>query len=274
MQQVCNRLAVPAPLQAIMTRGQQYASVSDIVAAKDEMKIAKVAQQHGSAPTRSSIIAMLIYLNMQLHLASSLTDDNIRAIADDLTNNPEIKWWLTLADVQMLCRNILNGTYAHYYNRFGLDTFYECFNKYCNERNNIHRNQAESHPKPDPYVLEEVDLSYHLEDGRLVVHEKQPEKKRPQRYLYNAKGEIVGNNPAYWASFGIRHEMSSEDIEEMNRSNKFQQRVCQIIDRDHCDYLTAILRATEEERKENGELSVRSKPTTPTNFDDPNAGND
>lgn len=236
-----------------MTRGQQYAAISEIVANPAELKIAKVAQQQGSAPTRSSIIAMLIYMNMQLHLASSLTDDNIRAIADDLTNNPDIKWWLTLADVQLLCRNILNGTYAHYYNRFGLDTFYECFNKYCNERNDIHRNQAESNtPKPDPAVLAEVNLGYHIgEDGQLVIHERKPEKPRPPRYLYNAKGEIIGNNPAYWASFGIRHESTPEEIEEMNRSNQFQQRVCQIIDRDHCDYLTAILRATEEEKAEN-----------------------
>lgn len=232
-----------------MTRGQQYAAVSDIVAAKDEMKIAKVAQQQGSAPTRSSIIAMLIYMNMQLHLASSLTDDNIRAIADDLTNNPEIKWWLTLADVQLLCRNILNGAYAHYYNRFGLDTFYECFNKYCNERNDIHRNQAESHPVPDPAVLEEVNLGYHIgENGQLVVHEKKEQPKRPNRYIYdNGK---VRENPDFWASYNVRREKSPEEIEHMNRSNKFQELICQIIDRDHCSIADAILRATEEEKGE------------------------
>lgn len=245
---MCNRLAVPAQLQAIITRAQSYAAIGDIVANGEEMKIAKVTQQQGSAPTRSSIIAMLIYMNMQLHLASSLTDDNIRAIADDLTNNPEIKWWLTLADVQMLCRNILNGTYAHYYNRFGLDTFYECFAKYCNERNDIHRQQAESHPVAAPAVLEEVNLGYHLgDDGRLVVHEKKEQPKRPNRYIYdNGK---VRENPDFWASYGVRREKSPEEIEHMNRSNKFQERICQIIDRDHCSIADAIIRATKEEKE-------------------------
>lgn len=182
-----------------MTRGQSYAAVSDIVSAKDEMKIAKVAQQHGSAPTRSSIIAMLIYMNMQLHLASSLTDDNIRAIADDLTNNPEIKWWLTLADVQMLCRNILNGTYAHYYNRFGLETFYECFGKYCAERNAVHFYEADKETsKPDPDVLHEVGYKVD-EHGNLVVPEEVKQKTLPPPlYLYSADGKKRRDNPAAW----------------------------------------------------------------------------
>lgn len=247
-----------------MTRGQQYASVSDIVAAKDEMKIAKVAQQHGSAPTRSSIIAMLIYMNMQLHLASSLTDDNIRAIADDLTNNPEIKWWLTLADVQLLCRNILNGTYAHYYNRFGLDTFYECFTKYCNERTDIHRNQAESHPKPDPAVLEEVNLGYHLgKDGQLVVENRKPLERKPLRYRYDDKGNIIGENPEYMEKYVNQRfrehqkshpEATPEELDKINRGNRVMNRMREIMKENPAvDYAEAILRATEEERKENVE---------------------
>jgi hypothetical protein len=236
-----------------MTRGQQYAAVSDIVAAKDEMKIAKVAQQQGSAPTRSSIIAMLIYMNMQLHLASSLTDDNIRAIADDLTNNPEIKLWLTLADVQLLCRNILNGTYAHYYNRFGLDTFYECFNKYCNERNAVHHLLADKKQVAEPEVLEEV--GYKMDThGNLIVPEKLQgvAKKKPMRYLYNEKCEIVGENPAFWGK--VRQEKSRDEMAKINKSNRVMELTRALLKADPTlGYLKAVELAAEEVEKEEKE---------------------
>ena len=195
---------------------------------------------------------LLAKLREDLHIDNGFTNDNIRAIARRLRTDDEIRWWLSVADIRLLCQKIARGEYGKFYGHFSEQEFYNCMIQYCNERTDLHRNEAESNtPKPDPAVLEEVNVGYHYEDGHLVIHERKPEKPRPPRYLYNAKGDIIGNNPAYWASFGIRHESTPEQIEEMNRSNQFQQRVCQIIDRDHCDYLTAILRATEEEKAEN-----------------------
>lgn len=223
---------------------------------KTEPKLAKLSQKGGARSLYGIIKLMLASMSLKMHLADGLSELNTDNIARNLTNNDELRWWFTLADVDLLCRRIAEGYYGKFYGHFSEQEFNECLVKYCNERTDLHRNQAESNtPKPDPAVLAEVNLGYHIgEDGQLVIHERKPEKPRPPRYLYNAKGEIIGNNPAYWASFGIRHESTPEQIEEMNRSNQFQQRVCQIIDRDHCDYLTAILRATEEEKAESKEV--------------------
>ena len=240
-------------LQVACRQAAKMDSLPAIVGNPDAPSIGKLQKTASDNDLEKVFRYLLAKLREDLHIDNGFTNDNIRAIARRLRTDDDIRWWLSVADIRLLCQKIARGEYGKFYGHFSEQEFYNCMIQYCNERTDLHRNEAESNtPKPDPAVLAEVNLGYHIgEDGHLVIHERKPEKPRPPRYLYNAKGDIIGNNPAYWASFGIRHESTPEQIEEMNRSNQFQQRVCQIIDRDHCDYLTAILRATEEENAEN-----------------------
>lgn len=208
-----------------------------------EPKISALQQRGGHQATFGIVKMLLVNMNINLHIDNSLTDANIISIAKTLTGE-ELRWWITLADIDLLCRKIVNGYYGKFYGHFGEGEFNDCLNRYLKERRELHRNQAESHPVADPAVLEEVNLGYHLgEDGQIVVHEKkQTQTKKPNRHIF--VGDRVLENPAYWAAHGVRREKSPEEIEHMNRSNRFQERICKIIERDHCSIADAILRAT------------------------------
>lgn len=229
-------------------------SITAIVASPwNNQTIGKLQKETSDTDLEKVFRYLLVKMREELHIDNGLTNDNIRNIARRLYTDDEIRWWLSVADIRLLCQKIVRGEYGKFYGHFSEQEFYDCMVKYCNERNDLHHQQSESRPKPDTSVLEEVNLGYHIgEDGRLVVHEKKEQAKHPHRYIYD--GNKVRENPQYWASHGVRREKTPEELEEMNRSNRFQERVCKIIDTDHCSIAAAIMRATEEEKagKEEG----------------------
>lgn len=238
-------------MQLACRNAAKVESITAIVASpENNQTIGKLQKMTSDTDLEKVFRYLLVKMREELHIDNGLSNDNIRSIARRLHTDGEIRWWLTVADIRLLCQKIVRGEYGKFYGHFSEQEFYDCMVKYCNERNDLHRQQSESHPVADPAVLEEVSLGYHIgEDGRLVGHEEKPQAKRPHRYIYdNGK---VRENPAFWASYGVRREKSPEEIEHMNRSNKFQERICQIIDRDHCSIADAIMRATEEEKEGN-----------------------
>lgn len=232
-------------MQLACRNAAKMGSITAIVASKDIPSIGMLQKETGDNDLEKVFRYLLAKMREELHIDNGLSNGNIRNIARRLRTDDEIRWWLSVADIRLLCQKIVNGEYGKFYGHFSEQEFYECMIKYCNERNDLHRQQAERHPEPAPSVLQEVNLGYHIgEDGRLVVHEQQQAKK-PNRYIYD--GSRVRENPEFWSSHGVRREKSPEEIEHMNRSNRFQERVCQIIDRDRCSLADAIMRATEEE---------------------------
>ena len=244
---------LPPVLQVALRTSGSVQSVDEVVALTDEPKIAKLKKTGGDAPTYNSIRLLLVSMSVNLHIDNGLTEANINNIARRLTTDSEITWWLTLADIDLLCRKIVNGEYGKFYNHFSEGEFYDCMTKYCNTSTEIHHQQAESNtPKLDPAVLAEANIGYHIgEDGRLVVHDKEPEKKRPPRYLYDNKGNVIGENPAYWASYGVKNEKSAEDMQRINESNKFQECIFKIMDRDGIGYVDALFKAKQEFNPQN-----------------------
>ena len=92
---------------------------------------------------------------------------------------------------------------------------------------------------PDGAVLEEIGYKVD-EHGRLVVPEamKGNGPKKPMRYLYDAAGRIAGENPAYWGK--ARAEKSDDEMKRINESNRMQELVCKIMDRDGVGYVEAF----------------------------------
>lgn len=206
-------------LQAAIKTAGRVQRIEDVVGMTTEPKISALQQRGGHQATFGIVKMLLVNMNINLHIDNSLTDANIISIAKTLTGE-ELRWWITLADIDLLCRKIVNGYYGKFYGHFGEGEFNDCLKRYLNERRELHRIQAESHPVADPAVLEDVNLGYHLgADGQLVVHEKKPlQAKKPNRHIF--AGDRVLENPAYWATVRRGDEKTQEEIEEINRFNK------------------------------------------------------
>lgn len=207
-------------------------------------------KEGGDVATYNAVRALLVSMSVSLHIGNGLSEQNINDIARRLTTDSEITYWLTLADVDLLCRNIVAGKYGPYYNRFGEDTFNECMVRYCNERNAVHHLLADKKQEADPEVLAEV--GYKMDThGNLIVPEKLQgvAKKKPMRYLYNEKGDIVGENPAFWSK--VRQEKSGEEMAKINKSNRVMELTHALMKADPTlGYLKAIELAAEEVEKE------------------------
>lgn len=231
--------SLPEPLSKAWSNAEAVMSVEDVVSLPNEPKIARL-QKVSEPLTYKSIGRMLARMVVEQHIADGLSTVNIQNIAKRFTTDNDIKWWLTLADVDLLCRRITQGYYGKFYGHFSEGEFYECFVKYCNERRDAHRVEAISAtPKMDTSVL--ADVGYKVgEDGRLIVpEESQGVKKKPQRFLYNNKGEVIGENPAYWAK--VRQEKTPEEMEKVNQSNKDIERIMQIMDEWGVSYPDAVM---------------------------------
>lgn len=231
--------SLPEPLQKAWESGENIVSVEQAVSLPKEQKIARL-QQVDETLTYKSIGRILARMVYDMHIADGLSTSNIKNIAKRLTTDSEIRWWLTLADVDLLCRRIVEGFYGKFYGHFSEGEFYECFVKYCNERRDTHRVEAISAtPKMDTSVL--ADVGYKIgKDGKLIVpEESQGVKKKPQRFLYDNKGNITGENPAYWAK--VHKEKTPEEMEKINQSNKDLERIMQIMDEWGVSYPDAVM---------------------------------
>lgn len=189
--------SLPEPLKKAWESGESIACVGDAIKLPHEQKIAKL-QQVDEERTYKSIGRLLARMVLDLHIADGLSTANIRNIAKKLTTESEIRWWLTLADVDLLCRRIVEGYYGKFYGHFSEVEFYSCFQQYCNERREIHRVQADKKPQTDTAVLEEV--GYEVDKhGNLSIPDAVKEKKLPPPlYLYDENGKRIGDNPAAW----------------------------------------------------------------------------
>jgi hypothetical protein len=198
----------------------------------------------------TALIVAVIVSKMadDMHLKDGLTENNIDEIVHRLTTDEDVRYWLTLADISLLCRRISEGYYGKTYGHFGLAEFNECLIKYCNERTECHRVQNTKTVVDVAAVRENVGYTID-KDGRLVVPEENQGVKnsRPPRYLYDENGNIKGENPKYWASVRRKDEKSTEEMEKINRHNKVMERARQLMKDDPAiGYVKAIEQAATE----------------------------
>lgn len=195
---------------AIKTAGTVQ-SVDEIVNLTTEPKIAKLQKSAGERATYGIVKMLLMQMNANLHIDNGLTEDNITSMARYLTSDPELKWWLTLADIDLLCRQIVRGKFGKFFGHFSELEFNECLIKYCNERSDCHRQQNDKAvTTPAQAALTMKELGYSIsKDGRLQVPDEKKESRLAQPlYLYNDKGKRVGINPKGY--FG--HKASADSI--------------------------------------------------------------
>jgi hypothetical protein len=223
-------------------------SVDEVVNLIEEPKIFKLQKTGGQMNTALIVAVMVSKMADDMHLKDGLTENNIDEIVHRLTTDEDVRYWLTLADISLLCRRIAEGYYGKTYGHFGLAEFNECLIKYCNERTECHRVQNTKTVVDVAAVRENVGYTID-KDGRLVVPEENQGVKnsRPPRYLYDENGNIKGENPKYWASVRRKDEKSTEEMEKINRHNKVMERARQLMKDDPAiGYVKAIEQAATE----------------------------
>jgi len=137
-------------------------------------------------------------MNINLHIDNSLTEANINNLANQLTKNDEVRYWLTLADIDLLCRQIVQGHFGKFYGHFSENEFNECLIKYCNERSELHRVAADKVVcNANEATLTMKELGYSIDEkGRLQVPEETKNRSLSEPlYLYDDKGRRIGVNP-------------------------------------------------------------------------------
>ncbi|MCR5588029.1 MAG: hypothetical protein K6F72_00250 [Bacteroidales bacterium] len=229
-------------MQAAIKTSGSVDSIAEVVDMKTEPKIAILQKKGGNRSTFGIIKALLLAMNVNLHIDNSLTEANINNIAQMLTSNSELRWWLTLADIDLLCRQIVQGRFGKFYGHFSEQEFNDCLTRYCNERTELHRQANDKTiDVGDPVMLEEMgykvdkhgninmleEVGYKVgKKGNIIVPEERQGVaiKKPTRYLYGAKGNITGENPAYWASVRHHDEKTTEELEQINLFNQRLQR--------------------------------------------------
>ena len=177
-------------LQAAVKSAASIQHTEDIVDRTTEPKIATLQKKGGRQSTFGIVKALLIAMNSNLHIDNSLTEANINNIARELTSNNEIRYWLTLADIDLLCRQIVQGRFGKFYGHFSEQEFNDCLIRYCNHRRELHSLQADKDvSSPDTEVLHEVGYSVG-KDGRLIVPlDVQKKTPCPQpMYIYDDHG--------------------------------------------------------------------------------------
>lgn len=240
-------LSLPKALQVACRTAGSVKSVEEVVALTEEPKIFKLQKVDREA-TYKVVGRILLKMVKDMNLPNGLSSDNLRTIAKRLTDDEDVRYWLTLADISLLCRRIAEGYYGKTYGHFGLAEFNECLIKYCNERTECHRVQNTKTVVDVASVQENVGYTIG-KDGRLVVPEENQGVKnsRPPRYLYDENGNIKGENPKYWASVRRKDEKSTEEMEKINRHNKVMERARQLMKDDPAiGYVKAIEQAATE----------------------------
>lgn len=190
--------ALPPTLQVAIRTSGSVQSLEEVVSLTTEPKLAKLQKCGGERATFGVVKALLVAMNNNLHLDNHLTEGEIIKIARRLTTDPELRWWLTLADIDLLCRRIAEGYFGHFYNHFSELEFNTCLAKYCQERAELHRLEADktvTNTSEDKLKMSE--LGYSLgPDGQLIVPDEAKERTLPQPlYRYDDKGKRIGINP-------------------------------------------------------------------------------
>lgn len=133
---------IAEPVRQAVMRADTMSNVQEVVETAAP-KLAKYQQMGCDNSLQKIVRAYLAKLRNDLHIDNGLTNDNIRAIADRLLKEPELRWWLTIEDVALLCRKITRGDYGKFFGHFSEVEFNECFVTYCHERAEIHRLMAD-----------------------------------------------------------------------------------------------------------------------------------
>lgn len=186
-------------------------SVDEVVNLTEEPKLFKLQKTGGQMNTAMIIAVMLSKMADDMHLKDGLTEGNIDDIVRRLTTDDDIRYWLTLADISLLCRRIAEGYYGKTYGRFGIAEFNECLMQYCNERRDIHKQHADKVVvNPTEASLTMKELGYTIgPDGNLIVPDEQKERHLAQPlYLHNDKGKRIGINPK--GAFGKKQAAVSD----------------------------------------------------------------
>jgi len=194
-----NLVELHPTMQVACREASQMDSIEAVVASKGMPSIGSLQKVVGETDIEKVFRYLLAKMREDLHIDNGLSNDNIRNIAKRLRTDSEIRWWLTIADVTLLCRKITSGEYGKFYGHFSEVEFNECLAKYCRERAELHRLEAEKDtPNFDLATMEEVAYTVD-EDGKLVVPEAVQEKRLPPPlYLYNKDGKRTGENPKAW----------------------------------------------------------------------------
>lgn len=240
-----NLVELHPTMQVACREASQMNSIEAVVASKGMPSIGSLQKVVGETDIEKVFRYLLAKMREDLHIDNGLSNDNIRNIAKRLRTDGEIRWWLTIADVTLLCRKITSGEYGKFYGHFSEVEFNECLVKYCNERTELHHVKSDKDTTPDGEVLHEI--GYTIDDnGKIDVPEsmKGNGRKKPLRYLYDAAGRIVGENPAYWGK--TRPEKSDEEMKRINNNNRLQEEAFKIMDRDKVGFWEALKRARTE----------------------------
>lgn len=244
--------ASPPILQAAIKTAGRINSLPEIVGLRTEPKIATLQQKGGERAIFGVVKALLVAMNNNLHIDNSLTEANINNLARQLTTNDEVRWWLTLADIDLLCRQIVQGRFGKFYNHFSENEFNECLAKYCHERSELHRINADKNVCDVQAVQQAV--GYTIDHtGRIQVPEDRVgvKEKKPQRYLYDEKGNIKGENPAYWTNAKRMTEKSPKEMEKINLFNKKMEIATRLMsEKPDLKFVNAVALAEIELRKQ------------------------
>lgn len=198
-------------------------SVDEVVNLTDEPKMFKLQKDGGQMNTALIIEVMLSKMVDDMHLKDGMTEANIDEIVRRLTTDDDVRYWLTLADISLLCRRIAEGYYGKTYGRFGLGEFNECLVAYCNERRDCHRQQNDKVVMTkEEAALTMKELGYSLgKDGQVLVPEEMKERRLPQPlYLYNDKGKRVGVNPKGYFGKEVKKDLTMNMVKNLMREDR------------------------------------------------------
>lgn len=198
-------------------------SVDEIVSLVYEPKIYRLQKDGGQMNTAMIIAVMVSKMADDMHMKDGLTESNIDEIVRRLTTDDDVRYWLTLADISLLCRRVAEGYYGKTYGRFGLGEFNECLVAYCNERRECHRRQNDKVVvTKEEAALAMKELGYSLgKDGRLIIPEEQKERRLAQPlYRYDDKGKRVGVNLNGALGKEEKIKLSMEIIKNLMREDR------------------------------------------------------
>ena len=171
------------------------------------------------------IMAHLSVIDAYLKQKTPLSVEEIQDIAEEVV--AKYYWVLTFADVHLIFRNARNGVYGELYNSLTAAKVLDWFAQYEQERCKKCEERAQSRSKEERPVYsneELVALGYRInERGQMInINPQTPQKKKPMRYTYDEKGNIKGENPAYFKN--VQREKTTEEIESMNLFNRKLER--------------------------------------------------
>ena len=224
--------------------------VAEVVEMTTEPKLAKLQRQAGSRGVYGIIKVLLINMNARLHIDNGLTEEIIDYLAKKFIDDEELRWWFTLADVDLLCRRIVAGKYGKFYGHFSEQEFTECLTRYCCERNAAHFYKAD---KDAVEEKRQEDVGYTVDkEGNLVVPEalKGKGKKKPLRFTYDEAGNITGENPSYWGKVHAqRHkEKGMGEMEHINDMNRLAEQAGEVAGKEGIALHQALVRISTERR--------------------------